>query len=67
MTFYRHFNLDMDRSPGFGPYAYYLFALFRLGFPSAPLLKSLTLQHTYARRTVLQKVPYHALTRSKCL
>ena len=21
MGFYAHFNLDMDRSPGFGPYA----------------------------------------------
>ena len=32
-----------------------LVALFRLGFPSAPVLKTLTLLHTYARRTVLQK------------
>ncbi len=31
-------------------------ALFRLGFPSAPYLKYLTIPHTAARRTVLQKV-----------
>ena len=42
-------------------------ALFKLAFASAPDLKSLTLLHTIARRTVLQKVPYHALTRSRCL
>ena len=36
-------------------------ALFKLAFASAPDLKSLTLLHTIARRTVLQKVPYHAL------
>ena len=43
------------------------YALFRLGFPSASDLKSLTLLVTYARRTVLQKVPYHTLTCSRCL
>ena len=31
-------------------------ALFKLAFASAPDLKSLTLLHTIARRTVLQKV-----------
>ena len=36
MKFYFHFNLLMDRSPGFGSMAYDLFALFRLGFPTAP-------------------------------
>ena len=34
-------------------------ALFRLGFPSAPYLKYLTIPHTAARRTVLQKVRRH--------
>ena len=29
--------------------------------------KPLTSLHTYARRTILQKVPDHALTRSRCL
>ena len=33
-----------------------IFALLRLGFPSAPDLKSLTLPVTVTRRTVLQKV-----------
>ena len=55
-TFYGIFILDMDRSPGFGPTAYELFALFRLGFPSAPQLNCLTSPYTAARRTVLQKV-----------
>ena len=41
--------------------------LFTLGFPSAPDLKSLTLLHTITRRTILQKVPYRALTRFMCL
>ena len=41
--------------------------LFILGFPSAPLLNSLTLLVTITRRTILQKVPHHALTRSECL
>ena len=30
-------------------------------------LKSLTSLHTYARRSVLQKVPYHTLTCCRCL
>ena len=39
----------MDRSPGFGSIAwYYFFALFRLGFPSAPYLTQyLTSHHTH--------------------
>ena len=43
MAFYRHFNLDMDRSPGFGPYACNSFALFRLALAAAPGLKALNL------------------------
>ena len=35
---------------------YQNFALFRLGFPPAPCLKHLTIPHSAARRTVLQKV-----------
>ena len=42
-------------------------ALLRLAFAAAPDLKSLTLLVTFTRRTILQKVPYHALTRSMCL
>lgn len=42
-------------------------ALFRLGFPAAPSLKDLTLPVTFTRRTILQKVPDHPLTGSRCL
>ena len=42
-------------------------ALFTLGFPAAPDLKSLTSLHTITRRTILQKVPYRTLTCSMCL
>ena len=47
MTFYRHFNLLMDRSPGFGSITANLFALFRLGFPSAPHLLVLNLANCH--------------------
>ena len=53
---YGSFNLDMDRSPGFGPASTDSVVLFRLGFPSAPRLQRLTLPVQTARRTVLQKV-----------
>ena len=56
IAFYGNFNLDMDRSPGFGSTPADSFALFRLGFPSAPDLKSLTSPASVTRRTVLQKV-----------
>ena len=46
----------MGRSPGFGSTPADSFALLRLGFPSAPDLKSLTLPAGVTRRTVLQKV-----------
>ena len=52
---YGSFNLDMDRSPGFGS-APLTLALLRLGFPTAPILKILTLPVSATRRTVLQKV-----------
>ena len=55
-TSYGSFNLDMDRSPGFGSTPADSFALFRLGFPSAPDLQSLTSPASVTRRTVLQKV-----------
>ncbi len=55
LAFYGSFNLDMDRSPGFGSTPTDL-ALLRLGFPSAPHLKCLTLPVSVTRRTVLQKV-----------
>ena len=56
IAFYGNFNLDMDRSPGFGSACTDLFALLRLGFPSAPYLKYLTSPAPATRRTVLQKV-----------
>ena len=42
-------------------------ALFRLALATPPVLKTLSSQRTIARRTVLQKVPYHPLTGSMCL
>ena len=46
----------MGRSPGFGSAWSDYLALLRLGFPSAPYLKYLTLPDPATRRTVLQKV-----------
>ena len=43
------------------------YALFRLAFAAAPSLKLLTLPDTFTRRTILQKVPDHPLTGSRCL
>lgn len=51
----------MGRSPGFGSTPADFVALLRLGFPSAPDLKSLTLPADVTRRTVLQKVRGRAL------
>ena len=56
IAFYGNFNLDMDRSPGFGSAPTDSFALLRLGFPSAPHLWCLTSPASATRRTVLQKV-----------
>ena len=55
-AFYGSFNLDMDRSPGFGSTLSDFFALLTLAFTSAPNLKFLTSPDTVTRRTVLQKV-----------
>ena len=44
--FYFRFNLDMDRSPGFGSACTDYLALFRLGFPSASYLLVLNLATT---------------------
>ena len=43
MNFYVHFNLAMDRSPGFGSALYYSIALFRLALASASDLPVLNL------------------------
>ena len=56
MKFYFHFNLPMDRSPGFGSASCNSSALFRLAFASAPGLQPLTSLHHATRRSVLQKV-----------
>ena len=55
-AFYGSFNLDMDRSPGFGSTLSDSSALLTLAFTSAPSLKDLTSPDTVTRRTVLQKV-----------
>ena len=54
--FYFRFNLDMDRSPGFGSACADSLALLRLALASAPRLYRLTLPAPATRRTVLQKV-----------
>ena len=56
IAFNGNFNLDMDRSPGFGSTLTDFIALLRLGFPSAPRLYRLTSPASVTRRTVLQKV-----------
>ena len=56
MKLYLHFNLPMDRSPGFGSTSCNYPALFRLALASAPSLKLLTSLHNVTRRSVLQKV-----------
>ena len=56
IAFYGNFNLDMERSPGFGSAPTVSFALLRLGFPSAPHRWCLTSPASATRRTVLQKV-----------
>ena len=43
------------------------YALFRLALATAPDFKSLTSPVTFTRRTILQKVPDHPLTGSRCL
>ena len=43
------------------------YALFTLGFPTPPVLNTLSLLVTITRRTILQKVPHHPLTGFECL
>ncbi len=38
-----------------------LIALFKLGFPLAPDINSLTLQHKITRRLILQQARYHPI------
>jgi hypothetical protein len=50
------FNLAMDRSRGFGSIMSYLFALFRLGFPTPTHQRCLSLQDIITRWSIMQKV-----------
>ena len=59
MKLYLHFNLPMDRSPGFGSTPSNLIAHLRLAFATAPHLKCLTLLLNVTRWPVLQKVRGH--------
>ena len=59
MKLYLHFNLPMDRSPGFGSTPSNLIAHLRLAFATAPHLKCLTLLLNVPRWPVLQKVRGH--------
>ena len=61
--FYYRFTVLMDRSPGFGSNTNDSFALFRLGFPTAPQLNYLTLPLTLTPWTIKQKVR-HQIRRS---
>jgi len=50
----------MNSSLGFGSIAYYyIVALFRLAFATAPFLLNLTLQYTITRWLIMQKVRGH--------
>jgi len=53
------FNLPMGRSPGFASTAIDIAALFRLGFPVAPIRKILTRPKTVTRRVIMQKARRH--------
>ena len=46
----------MDRSRGFGSIMRYLFALFRLGFPTPTVQRTLSLQRIITRWSIMQKV-----------
>ena len=58
---YHSFNLPMGRSHGFASTTTNLFALFRLAFASAPILKILTSLVTVTRRLIMQKARRHRL------
>ena len=55
MRCYPHFILPMCSSRGFASTAANLFALIRLGFPSAPGQRPLTLLVMISRRIIMQK------------
>lgn len=51
----------MVRSPRFGSISSYYFALFRLGFPTAPCIIHLTSQLKITRRLILQQERNHTI------
>jgi hypothetical protein len=53
------FNLAMDRSPGFASNMCYCVALFRLAFATPTVHKTLSLQHTLTRWSIIPKVRRH--------
>ena len=53
----------MGRSPGFASTTCDCVALLRLGFPTAPHLKCLTLPQTVTRRLIMRKARSHPLSR----
>src|SRR5262249_6739185 len=59
MAYYRHFILPMRSSRGFASTAPDQFALFRLGFPSAPRQRRLATPETVSRRIIMQKARRH--------
>ncbi len=64
MGFYPHFNLPMDRSPGFGSIAHDFIRPIQTRFPCGSGTECLNLAVTITRRTILQKVrssPFNGL------
>jgi hypothetical protein len=57
---YLRFTLTMGRSPGFGSTDCNSLALLRLGFPTAPVLKTLTSLQPVTRRLINQKAHRHS-------
>jgi len=57
------FNLLMGRSRSFGSTTCDIVALFRLGFPLATVLRTLTEPQTVTRRIIMQKARRHPLLR----
>ena len=64
MRCYPHFILPMRSSRGFASTTADLFALFRLGFPSAPPQNGLTWPVMASRRIIMQKARRHSLRSS---
>ena len=59
MTLYRHFTLDMRRSPGFASTPAYINGLFSLAFTWVPPQSGLTKHAMVTRRFIMQKARRH--------